>query len=162
MANLRVNSACVRSCLAHGHHVPQASANSWKPRYQMIAEARIRKERGNFNTWKLVHLWLDWMRHKSLHRRCRVTQCCCDCSAPPLNISTANVSESRKGSAVPVVLQHQVPTSETLQKTEVSTVPAVTVEVRPGSLVDTCLITRQHRRCWASWCLASLQKRVLL
>ena len=101
MANLRVNSACVSSCLAHGHHVPQASANSWKPRCQMIAEAGIRKESGNFNTWKHVHLWLDWMRHSSLHRRCRVTQCCCDCSAQPLNISTANVSESRKASAVP-------------------------------------------------------------
>ena len=44
-----------------------------------------------------------------------------------------------------VVLQHQVPTSQTVQKTvEMSTVPAEVFDVLPGSLVNACFITGRN------------------
>ena len=43
---------------------------------------------------------------------------------------------------VTVVLQHQVPTRQTVQKTvEVSTVTAEVIDVFAGSLVSACLVT---------------------
>ena len=97
MANLRLTSACVSSRLAHGHHVPQASAKSWKPRHQGDRRDRNKKVaisiRGSLCTCGLIGcVTRQHLSHHCDNSRCRVTQCSCDCSTPPLNISTANAS----------------------------------------------------------------------
>ena len=120
-------------------------------RHQMIAETGIRKESGSFNTWKHVHLWLLWMRHSSalvssLHRRCRVTQCCRDCSAPPLNISTSKMCQNRERGpqSQPRSLRSHRSSTWTgwsLSQSCCNTKCQPARQVRPVPLVSTCLIT---------------------